>query len=126
MPTVTPAEAAEPSGHRVYDDEDEEFQAALRASLASMPEEFVPPPSPLPVRAPPQPQRPSLTESVRSSGTTAVATPPLEPVVSSTSHDDDDDDEAPLERLSSPPPVEETVDVDEMRRRRLARFGANS
>lgn len=43
-PPRTPSSPNE--GHRVYDDEDEELQAALRASLQDVPPGYQPPPSP--------------------------------------------------------------------------------
>ena len=98
--------------HRVYDDEDAELQAALKASLESAPEGYVHPPTP-PSRRPTLPT-PSIPLSSQS----------LTPISSETELmevEDEKDDEP--ERFTSPPPVEEKVDMDEIRRRRLARFG---
>ncbi|KAH8119567.1 Josephin-domain-containing protein [Phellopilus nigrolimitatus] len=95
--SAPPAQRA--PGPRVYDDEDAELQAALRASLESMPAGYTHPATP---PAPPP--------------TSAATDAPLAPA-----EDAEDDDAA--ERSSSPVPPPATVDVEEMRRRRLARFG---
>ena len=101
--------------HRVYDDEDEELQAALRESLTTMPEGYVPPPSPPPILPQSRPHQPPPP-------ITHTNEPP--PLASTSSHVsiDDDGNDAPSE-LASLAPAEEKVDIDEMRRRRLARFG---
>ncbi|KAH9994008.1 Josephin-domain-containing protein [Russula vinacea] len=101
-------------GGRVYDDEDAELQAALQASLET---------------APPGAHTPN----------TAIATPPRAPAmrgsplpaVSRSVHDDGDEDDmfddetATEETLSDTagPSQAESVNIEEMRRRRLARFG---
>lgn len=79
---------------RVYDDDDANFQAALKASLESAPSEF----TPLPV------------EPLRA----------RQAVVDET--ENDEQSEADTSTIASEPP-EEAVSVEEMRRRRLARFG---
>ncbi|KAG8932499.1 hypothetical protein FRC02_001022 [Tulasnella sp. 418] len=79
---------------RVLDDEDEELQAALRASLADAPSEFVMPPSPRRVT------RPSAPEAV-----------------------DENPDNSTIESQPSSPVVE-NISMEEMRRRRLERFGS--
>jgi Ataxin-3 len=88
--------------HRVYDDDDAELQAALKASLESAPEGFtIPEIAPLPAAPPPT----SILSGSQGSGT---------------------DDEAASEASAEATQVqeqEEKVSVDEMRRRRLARFG---
>lgn len=88
------------SGPRVYDDDDEELQAALKASLESAPEGFTIPSS--------------SSRVVPARGIEAVSVPASAQA---------DDEEDMSERMSSPPPAPPTVDVDEMRKRRLARFG---
>jgi ataxin-3 len=93
--------------NRVYDDDDAELQAALRASLDQMPEGFVMPelsqqPKPIPESSIPVP-------SAHSSAAQAKSSEPREA------------DEVP-DVPSSPPPPEQ-VSMDEIRRRRLARFG---
>lgn len=80
---------------RVYDDDDANFQAALKASLESAPSEFVP----LPVE--PLRARRSVVEET----------------------ENDEQSEADTSTFASEPVPEETVSVEEMRRRRLARFG---
>ncbi|KAF7361872.1 Josephin domain-containing protein [Mycena venus] len=80
---------------RVYDDDDAELQAALKASLEQLPEGWT-----LPEPVPHQESiHPNIAVSQRSGS--------VEP------------SDAP-----SPPPPEEEVSVDELRRRRLARFGS--
>ncbi|KAF7793892.1 hypothetical protein EIP86_005014 [Pleurotus ostreatoroseus] len=92
--------------HRVYDDDDAELQAALRASLETVPEGFrIPSP-------PPRPQQPP-----------AVA-PPQNPPPSLQKSQDDHDVETESEAesiIQEDSPAE--VSLDEIRRRRLARFG---
>jgi Ataxin-3 len=85
-------------GDRVYDDEDSELQAALKASLEGLPEGFVVPPTP---RSPPQ--------------TTVSTEAPASSVPSEALGPQTDEEEE--QKLS----VE--IDAAEMRRRRLARFG---
>ncbi|KIK67391.1 hypothetical protein GYMLUDRAFT_37504 [Collybiopsis luxurians FD-317 M1] len=90
---------------RVYDDEDQELQAALRASLEQMPADWNPP-SDAPAPAPPS---------------NTAHPDPLE------SRADDDEslaseDTAPLEPDEPETPAE-PVNLEDMRRRRLARFG---
>ena len=95
----------------MYDDEDEEFQAALRASLDHVPEGWTAPPEF-------ESHRPQATSSSIS------AVPVIAP--SPRSVEDDTESVVSEDTPSSDTPVtakEETVDVDEMRRRRLARFG---
>lgn len=96
--------------HRVYDDDDAELQAALKASLEHMPEGFTVPEAQALPSAPPPPraaaQAPTLTRqesvsSVSDAGTaTSVGT-----------------------EIDAEPVQEQKVDLEEMRRRRLARFG---
>ncbi|KZP34624.1 Josephin-domain-containing protein [Athelia psychrophila] len=108
LPDVAPAQP-EYMAHRVYDDDDAELQAALKASLEHMPEGFtVPEVQPPPSAPPPGPssssaQAPPLRrqESVSSVGTgTSTST-----------------------EMETEPVEEKKVDLEEMRRRRLARFG---
>ncbi|KAI8993859.1 Josephin-domain-containing protein [Trametes punicea] len=89
--------------HRVYDDEDQELQAALRASLETVPEGFrVPSPPPAAASRPAQP--PSAPETLQ----------PLQRQVSS---------EAETESEAEIPEPQEELSMEEIRRRRLARFG---
>ena len=97
--------------HRVYDDEDAEFQAALRASLETVPAGFrvpSPPPRPQPppaAVAPPPPRAP----------------PPQVAAREPEEHEIETESEAESNILDEPPA--EQVSMEEMRRRRLARFG---
>lgn len=78
---------------RVYDDEDSELQAALKASLEALPEGFIiPPPSPKPLAS-----------------TSCLPTMTVEAVTSD-------------DRTTAEPQAVE-VDAEELRKRRLARFG---
>ncbi|KIY63450.1 Josephin-domain-containing protein [Cylindrobasidium torrendii FP15055 ss-10] len=110
----TPPLAPPPAGHfgsRVYDDEDAEFQAALRASMETVPEGWTAPPE-LEQQTPrPPPQAPAQPNPA------ALVLPAqdddADSVISEDTHSD----------IAAPAP-EPSVDIDEMRRRRLARFGA--
>ena len=98
---------AGPDG-RVLDDEDAELQAALRASLQSVPEGFVIPDSPPRSSAPP------------------VFAPPVATVGRYTQDSDvgsDADTSTSTEMTQAGRGSEENVSVDEMRKRRLAKFG---
>lgn len=111
-------------GGRVYDDEDAEFQAALQASLESAPPGVhTPDAAATPPRAPAM-RRSPLPAASRSGPHTG-------------SYDDDNEDDdnddlysdgegtATEETLSDAagPPQAEGVNIEEMRRRRLERFG---
>ena len=98
---------AGPDG-RVLDDEDAELQAALRASLQSVPEGFVIPDSPPRPSAPP------------------VFAPPVTMVGRYTQDSDvgsDADTSTSTEVSQAGRGSEENVSVDELRKRRLAKFG---
>ncbi|KAI0028144.1 Josephin-domain-containing protein [Vararia minispora EC-137] len=95
-------------GHRVYDDEDEELQAALRASLEDVPPGFVLPDSPRTPLVSPPPSTPA-----------PAPIPAVRPVPEKVDAKDDADDAEPE------PPTQE-IDLEEMRRRRLARFGGGT
>ncbi|KAL1941962.1 hypothetical protein VTO73DRAFT_6492 [Trametes versicolor] len=105
-----PAPPAPPAWHqhRMYDDEDVELQAALRASLEGVPEGFRVP-SPPPIVHPPPASHPSAT-----SASAALQPPQIQQQASS---DVDTESEADVEE----PPEE--LSMEEIRRRRLARFG---
>jgi Ataxin-3 len=106
--------------YRSYDDEDEELQAALRASLESVPEGFRLPSSPplasmpatqsasLSVPTPSEAPRPLITRTVSAQ---SEAVSELSSEMDSTASESEIVTAAP------------TVDHDEIRRRRLARFG---
>jgi len=102
-------------GGRVYDDEDEELQAALRASLESVPPGFVLPESP-------QAKRPSLPFNAAQPSVPA-SDPPAQTPADAPKVGVKDEDEAMTEAETEPEAKEPEVDREEMRRRRLARFG---
>jgi len=94
--------------HRVYDDDDAELQAALKASLESVPNGFtIPDPPPLPVAPPP----------------TSVSTPGMSSVSTPSERGTEDDEVTSQASTETSQAQEPQVSVDEMRRRRLARFG---
>jgi len=155
---------------RVYDDEDTELQAALRASLRDVPEGYQPPPSPppAPARRPPPPgltlsRKQTLAPWIGTTDLPSVVTPALESGLGSSrptglgtstfpksatvvedakgeekekdkekgkgkerqrpGNETDSELESEME-ASFIESKEEEVSVEEMRRRRLARFGA--
>jgi ataxin-3 len=98
---------------RVYDDDDAELQAALKASLETMPPGFTLPPSaPLP-----PPQR--LTNEPPGAETSASQT------VEESEAETETETETDAEGVSgeTAQAIREEVSIEEMRRRRLARFG---
>ncbi|CAE6530005.1 unnamed protein product [Rhizoctonia solani] len=113
---------------RNYDDEDAELQAALRASLESHTAPSAAPaaPSGSAVSAP-APRAPAFA-AVRSPS--AVVNPPAPSVPVAKPAEDDEDEEEEEEEEQAPAPSSpevqakaEVADPDELRRRRLARFG---
>ena len=108
-----PARQSPPSGmfgaDRVYDDEDAELQAALRASLEGLPEGFQIPPTP-PRAAPRTLPLPTTRTSVQAPDTPDQA---------------DEDDEYAESEAESSVAMEEApqLSMEEMRRKRLAKFG---
>lgn len=97
---------------RVYDDDDAELQAALKASLETMPSGFSLPPS-----APPPLQR--LTNANEPPSAVTSASETMEESGTETETETD------AEGVSSETAqvTREEVSIEEMRRRRLARFG---
>ncbi|KAJ6499279.1 Josephin-domain-containing protein [Mycena sanguinolenta] len=94
IPVAVPPHSSHYIQERVYDDDDAELQAALKASLEQLPDGWT-----LPEQVSHQePIRPGVSVSQSSA--------------------------EPLDAPSPPAPPEEEVSVDELRRRRLARFGA--
>lgn len=167
-PTRIPSSLVE--GNRVYDDEDEELQAALRASLQDVPSGYEPPASPPPTRrripegltlsrkqtlAPhigvtdlPSVVTPGLNSGIgtpRPTGLGTSAFPRSAAVIEDTKGEEREKDEdkggnkgkdkekqKTGDETDSDPDTElggsfiepeEEVSVEEMRRRRLARFG---
>jgi ataxin-3 len=116
-------------GRRVYDDEDAELQAALQASLESAPPGIH---TPTPPRASDSPMRRSPLPAAASRTAPRLGTELLSNDTNVRDDDDDDDlyydddeDTATEETLSETAEPQEAADVsmEEMRRRRLARFG---
>jgi ataxin-3 len=110
-PNLHPAMAT----NRVYDDDDAELQAALKASLEHVPEGWeLPDPirTPIPPSAPP-PRRVDNQNTIHRE----LDKEETESVLS-------DDTTTSVADNMSPDASEEAVSVDEMRKRRLARFGA--
>ena len=110
-PAPAPAPSAPPAwhAHRVYDDEDEELQAALRASLETVPADFrVPSPPPVAPSRPPPPQQPTPAAQ-------SLQPPQIQRQPSSESIKTESEDDAP-----EPEPE---LSPEEIRKRRLARFG---
>lgn len=106
-PYTSTSRSGATTNHIVYDDDDAELQAALKASLEHVPEGWVPPA--LEDKPHPRPS-PSVVLSAPSVEDKAI----------------EGDDEWDRGTIPSSDPVEpvETVSVDELRRRRLARFGS--
>lgn len=151
---VIPPRPSTFEAHRVYDDDDEDLQAALRASLETVPEGFRVPDTP-PLRRPLQPRQGSITPPRTATGSTTTRSPatnmntdtsPGNTAMSSSSNYN----RQRQQQQQPPPPVDrsESVDsgsmtdgdypsevdssfieepapvsVEEMRRRRLAKFG---
>ncbi|KAL1741267.1 Josephin-domain-containing protein [Schizophyllum fasciatum] len=104
-----PAPSTRPAGHRVYDDEDAELQAALKASMEGLPEGWTAPPE-FEARTPAPPSPPAQASS-------SLAPPAAE---------DDRGSEASFDATSSDAPEPAPApSVDEIRRMRLARFGGS-
>jgi ataxin-3 len=129
--TGTQAEGWSPGrlqGGRVYDDEDAELQAALQASLESAPPEAHIPDdtATAPPRAPHIRHLPLPHTSIPASGSRAG---PLTDAYDEDEDgdevysDDDDGEDTAAEEMPSDAAQGEDVNIEEMRRRRLARFG---
>ncbi|KAL6310405.1 Josephin-domain-containing protein [Sparassis latifolia] len=120
-PPVVPPRIPHPSssyGARVYDDEDAELQAALKASLESVPEDFrFPSPRP-PIRPLPPSSGASSLSTPREQQTPHGTATPQRP------EEDTEDAETQSEaESSSAAEPEEQLSVEEIRKRRLAKFG---
>jgi len=165
---TSPPRMASPlvEGHRVYDDEDEELQAALRASLQDVPEGYQAPPSPPSARRQPPSglslsRKQTLAPMMGTADLPSVITPALESgfgssrptglptstfpksVKEDTMGEEEEGDQSKGEgkrtqkvgdgtdsefesemEASFIEPKEDEVSVEEMRKRRLAKFGA--
>ena len=106
---------------RVYDDEDAELQAALRASLQSMPEGYVHT-TPPPQAAPSRPSAPAATQAQVQAPVNEKERMPSE----ASEGDESIETEGEGESVSSPPEPAKELDKDEIRRARLAKFGGTS
>ncbi|KAF9268900.1 Josephin-domain-containing protein [Marasmius fiardii PR-910] len=107
VPSSAPRVPPLPKEERVYDDDDAELQAALKASLEQMPSGWVPP-----------------AESTSAPSSSAATQPPTSRSLSATKTNittDELSEDGPDQFLFDQPAQE--VDHEEMRRRRLARFG---
>ncbi|CAE6374483.1 unnamed protein product [Rhizoctonia solani] len=127
------------TGNRNYDDEDAQLQAALRASLETHATSGAPPVSVAPQRVPapraptaaapqapsPRVPAPSASTSVPASRTAlASSAPTTKPAEESEDEDEEEDEEeAPASKSPEVEVKAEVADPDELRRRRLARFG---
>lgn len=106
----------ESAANRVYDDDDAELQAALKASLETVPADFKVPDTP-PAPSIPLSSVPTSSANIGSSGVQHKEETD-ETSMAGTETDTEPDDVA-----DEPMKEEENVSVEEMRRRRLARFG---
>jgi len=109
------ATESRPDSVRVYDDEDAELQAALRASLEDTPEGYQLPDSPPPRMLPP-PRRVTDSAQIEQTPASVVTATELSEI-------DTGDSEVGSETSSIASPEEEQISMEEMRKRRLAKFG---
>ncbi|KAH0827881.1 Josephin-domain-containing protein [Lanmaoa asiatica] len=110
--------APRPNTHtmdRVYDDDDAELQAALKASLETLPPGFTLPPN----AQPPPPQR--LTNEPLGAETSASR--PVEESEAEIETETETETDAEGMSGETAQAAREEVNIEEMRRRRLARFG---
>ncbi|KAM5540294.1 hypothetical protein V8D89_006113 [Ganoderma adspersum] len=123
-PHGAPAPASGPSQawlqHRVYDDEDTELQAALRASLETVPAGFrVPTPPPIPTPPAPAVSSSAAAAAVQEQVRSAEAlVPPPTGIQRQASSDVETESDAGSEAAQAVQPS-----LEEIRRMRLARFG---
>ena len=112
-PSVAQIGYADKEVHRVYDDEDAELQAALRESLRTMPQSYVHP----------EPAQATNRDDTRLNVTSPILTDKAYSEVQKAETEENDNEVQEDDRSATPPPPPATVDIEEMRRRRLARFG---
>ena len=110
-PPVVPPHPLTYDAQRVYDDEDAELQAALRASLETAPEGFRMPDTP-----------PRTARPLPSASLSVPAPHPVQREPSIASTQSESESSIATESDSEPPQVEQ-LSMEEIRRRRLARFG---
>ena len=101
--------------HRVYDDDDAELQAALKASLETMPPGFTLPSSAS--ARPPPPQRPTNAPPSAETSTSRIV---VESEAETETETETDAEDVSGETVQT---AKEEISIEEMRRRRLARFG---
>ncbi|KAG8984339.1 hypothetical protein FRB90_005390 [Tulasnella sp. 427] len=125
MPSPTKPRV-QPSSSRHYDDEDEELQAALKASLETVPLDFkLPEPAKMPSRSisPTKGSTSSVPLFSTGSPLKQSLTIPARKEEEEEEDSDDDDDEEMVSAPSSPKEEEKPMSMEEMRKMRLARFG---
>lgn len=111
----------QPLSSRHYDDEDEDLQAALKASLETAPLNFkVPDPAQLPSRSMSPTKPPANPAPLFNTGSPSK---PGKAVAVEEEDDDDEDDEDDEDMVSAPSSPKEEMSMEEIRKMRLARFG---
>ncbi|PVG00394.1 Josephin-domain-containing protein [Serendipita vermifera] len=135
-PSPQPLEAVEPfdpftSGmlganaahleNRIYDDEDAELQAALKASLEDAPGGISLPPPQQPVRAATRAESPKASTSTSKPDTSAVTS--VKGKATQEENEDSEEESEDEEMEEEPEEKPKPLTAEEMRKARLARFG---